>query len=188
MERRVEELLEEYRGLVLRWNRRVPLVSRRTPEESITRLIEHSLAGECKLPERIRLLMDIGSGAGLPGIPLALRRPGLEVRLFERSEKKQMFLVEAIRRLGLGNVELRAEEFRPEKLEGERPLAVTAIGLGGYGKLAAACRERMREGDGFLFFVGRDTAERTASELGGWKLKWCRLEGSRSTGVAWIEL
>ena len=179
--------LETYRRLVLRWNRRLALVSRRAPEEALDRLTGQALEALGTLPAGLRTLIDVGSGAGLPGIPIAVARPGLAVRLVERGENKQIFLREAVRTLGLENVEIVPGSFAPQMVRGRRPLAVTALGLGGYIELASAVRPCLRAGDGLLLFVGRDLAEEIARHVGGVRLDWKRLRGSDKTGVAWIE-
>ncbi len=179
--------LETYRRLVLRWNRRLALVSRGAPEEALDRLTGQALEALGALPTGLRTLIDVGSGAGLPGIPIAIARPGMAVRLVERGENKQLFLKEAVRTLGLENVELVHESFGPEVVRGPRPLAVTAVGLGGYIELASSVRPRLKAGDGLLLFVGRDLAEGIARHVGGVRLDWRRLRESDKTGVAWIE-
>jgi 16S rRNA (guanine527-N7)-methyltransferase len=75
----------------------------RAPEEIISRHFLDSLLLLPHLPETGRLL-DIGSGAGFPGLPLKIVRPGLTVDLAEATAKKASFLKEAVRRLGLSGV------------------------------------------------------------------------------------
>ena len=182
-----DERLEAYRRLVLRWNRRLALVSRRGPEKALDRLIDQALQALEALPAGVRTLIDVGSGSGLPGIPIAIARPGMTVRLVERSANKQLFLKEAVRTLGLEGIELVHESFEPKMVRGPRPLAVTAVGLGGYVELAASVRPRLKAGDGLLLFIGRDLAEGIVQDIEGLQLDWRRLRGSDRTGVAWIE-
>ena len=62
-------------------------------------------------------MLDVGSGGGLPGIPLAIARPELQVTLIDSIAKKTAFLLQAKAELGLGNVKVvtgRVEDFRPE--------------------------------------------------------------------------
>jgi 16S rRNA (guanine527-N7)-methyltransferase len=92
-----------YLDLLLKWNRRINLTSLRAPEEIISRHFLDSLLLLPHLPETGRLL-DIGSGAGFPGLPLKIVRPGLTVDLAEATAKKASFLKEAVRRLGLSGV------------------------------------------------------------------------------------
>jgi 16S rRNA (guanine527-N7)-methyltransferase len=182
-----ESRLERYRDLVLRWNRRVALVSRRTPEESLGRLIRHSVQGAGALPPGLKRLIDVGSGAGLPGIPIALLRPEIEVRLVERGANKCVFLREAVRTLDLDNAEVVEYSFETGMIAGERPVAVTALALGGYLELAGSVGAELQEGDGMLLFVRRRLAEEIAEELGGALISWERLSGRERTGVAWIK-
>jgi 16S rRNA (guanine527-N7)-methyltransferase len=92
-----------YLDLLLKWNRRINLTALCTPDEIITRHFLDSLLLLPQLPETGRLL-DIGSGAGFPGLPLKIARPGLSVDLVEATTKKVSFLKEAVRRLGLSGV------------------------------------------------------------------------------------
>ena len=182
-----EERLAIYKGLVIRWNRRIPLISRRSPEESLARLIRHSLAGARRLPTGIVTLIDIGSGAGLPGIPVALARQNINVRLFERSSKKQLFLREVLRTLDIENAVLCPEEFRPQGLDAARPLAVTAIGIGRYRDMALRVRPWMQPQDGLLLFVAEGLAAEIAADVDSQSWSWEKLVGSDRTGTAWIE-
>ncbi len=104
-----------YLELMRRWNRTYNLTAIDTPERMLTHHLLDSLA---ILPylDADRLL-DVGSGAGLPGIPLALARPGLDLTLCEASAKKCAFMRQACIELGLANVEVwqgRVESFRGE--------------------------------------------------------------------------
>jgi len=108
--------LERFRLYVdelLLWNRRHNLVATDDPEEIVVRHVLDSLAPVPVLPGREGRLLDIGSGAGFPGIPLKITRPSLEVQLLEASRKKSSFLKRAAGLLeldGLGVVWGRTEE------------------------------------------------------------------------------
>ena len=91
-----------YLDLLARWNRAYNLTAVRDPTEMVSR---HLLDSLVVLPYlRGATLADIGSGAGLPGIPLAIARPDLAVTLIESNGKKARFLREAARSLPLANV------------------------------------------------------------------------------------
>jgi 16S rRNA (guanine527-N7)-methyltransferase len=111
-----------YLELLARWNRAYNLTSVRDPREMVPRHLLDSLAMEPFL-DGIASLADLGTGPGLPGIPLAIARPGLRVTLVEANGKKARFLREAVRTLGLANAEV--AQSRIEALE--RPGAFDAI-------------------------------------------------------------
>ncbi len=90
-----------YLELLLRWNARLNLTAIREPEQIIRRhFVECAFAAQ-HLPAGIENLLDYGSGAGLPGIPIAICRPEIRVTLAEAQGKKASFLREALRVLGI---------------------------------------------------------------------------------------
>ena len=90
-----------YCSLLLRWNARVNLTAIRDEEGVLSRHFVESIACAQALPAGIASLLDFGSGAGFPGIPIALCRPELAVTLAESQGKKAAFLQEALRVLEL---------------------------------------------------------------------------------------
>ena len=102
-----------YLSLLVRWNRTYNLTAIRDPHEMVTRHLLDSLA---MVPHvATGTLADLGTGPGLPGIPLAIAHPQLQVTLVESNGKKARFLREAVRQLGLGNA--RVAESRAEALD-----------------------------------------------------------------------
>ncbi len=101
-----------YLTLLDRWNRTYNLTAIRDPLEMVTRHLLDSLAMQPYL--ETGTLADLGTGPGLPGIPLAIARPQLQVTLVESNGKKARFMREAVRQLGLGNA--RVAESRAEAL------------------------------------------------------------------------
>jgi 16S rRNA (guanine527-N7)-methyltransferase len=95
----IEQFLA-YLDLLLKWNRKMNLTALRSPREIIIHHFLDSLLLLPYLPETENLL-DLGSGAGFPGIPLKIARPGLTIDLVEATAKKASFLKEVVRRLGL---------------------------------------------------------------------------------------
>lgn len=89
-----------YLGLLLRWNATYNLTAIREPREMLVKHVFDSLAMAPHV-RGIGTLADLGTGAGLPGIPLALATPGLSVALVESNGKKARFLRECVRQLGL---------------------------------------------------------------------------------------
>lgn len=112
------EKLLAYVGLLAKWNRIYNLTAIRDPLEMMTHHVLDSLAVTAHLPiGQSGSLADVGSGAGLPGIPLAIARPAWHVTVNDSIEKKAAFLRQAKIELGLANVEVhegRAERWKPE--------------------------------------------------------------------------
>ena len=104
-----------YLALLARWNQTYNLTGIRDPREMLAKHLLDSLAMHAYL-DGIEHLADLGTGPGLPGIPLAIARPNLQVTLVESNGKKARFLREAVRQLKLGNAnvaETRIEAFHP---------------------------------------------------------------------------
>jgi 16S rRNA (guanine527-N7)-methyltransferase len=94
---------ESYRSLFFRWRRRLNLSGIRDDDEEhiLSRHVVECIAVARDMPPAIMTLLDFGSGAGLPGIPIALCRPEIAVTLAESQGKKAAFLQEAVRVLGI---------------------------------------------------------------------------------------
>jgi 16S rRNA (guanine527-N7)-methyltransferase len=105
-----------YLEVLLRWNKQLSLTSVREPDQIIQRhFVECAFVAE-RLPQDIATLLDYGSGAGLPGIPIAICRPEIKVTLAEAHGKKASFLREASRILSLdGEVYDGRVETMPER-------------------------------------------------------------------------
>lgn len=103
--------LGEYFELVAAWNPRLHLVAPCAPSEFAERHVLESLMALPFIPEGATVL-DVGSGAGLPAIPCLVARPDLKAVLVEASQKKSVFLREALSKLGLsGRARVLAERF-----------------------------------------------------------------------------
>jgi 16S rRNA (guanine527-N7)-methyltransferase len=106
--------LSAYLDLLLRWNARTNLTAIRSPEEIVRRHFGESLFAGTHLGQPLpSTLLDLGSGAGFPGLPIALLHQEIGVTLAESQNKKSTFLREVVRTLGLSNVEVwagRAED------------------------------------------------------------------------------
>ena len=106
----VDNLLDIYLKMVLDGNRKLNLVSRRDAKSLLERLIEESLFpldwNVCHLDSP---LIDIGSGAGIPGIPLKIKKPQIEAVLLEANRRKSLFIRNVVSRLNLDGVEVLCE-------------------------------------------------------------------------------
>lgn len=115
LESRQEVALLDYLALLAKWNRTYNLTAIHEPERMLTHHVLDSLA---VLPYvGPGPLLDVGSGGGLPGIPLAIARPDLEVTLLDTSQKKCSFMQQAVIELKLAKVQVvhvRVEEFHRE--------------------------------------------------------------------------
>ncbi|MGD8414945.1 MAG: class I SAM-dependent methyltransferase [Candidatus Latescibacterota bacterium] len=129
-------LLERYLGDVVVWNERVALLSRRSLLPSLERLVRQSgtflqflIDRGAILPGQGQSVIDIGSGAGFPGLAWKLMEPSLKVTLLERRQKKATFLQRMTVVLGLTNVRVvegdAAELSTFEKLIGRYDLATS---------------------------------------------------------------
>jgi len=110
-----KSMLLSYLALLEHWNKAYNLTGVKSPADMISRHLLDSLAIAPYINGR--RLLDAGTGAGLPGIPLAIAQPGLEVTLLDSSGKKIRFLNHVRRQLGLENihpVQQRLESFSPE--------------------------------------------------------------------------
>ncbi|MDH5824480.1 16S rRNA (guanine(527)-N(7))-methyltransferase RsmG [Luteimonas sp. RD2P54] len=158
-----------YLALLQRWNRAYNLTAVREPLAMVTRHLLDSLAMHPWVPAAGRLA-DLGSGPGLPGIPLAIARPELRVALVESNGKKARFLREAVRSLGLANV--RVLESRAEAVDepGAHDL-ITARALASLAEILAAGGHLLAPGGRLLALKG----VRPEAEIGalppGWALE-----------------
>lgn len=126
---------EDYLALLLRWNTRMNLTAVRGPEEIVERHFAECIFAAQQLSNQVNTLLDFGSGAGLPGIPIAICRPEIAVTLAESQGKKAAFLREAVRTLGLkADVwNRRVEQMPPERL-------FDVVTLRAVDRMAEACR------------------------------------------------
>lgn len=117
-EAQIEHLLV-YRDLLARWNKTYNLTAIRDPKEMVALHLLDSVAVSPHLPTGIKTVLDLGSGGGLPGIPLALLHPEIEFTLLDSNGKKCRFLTHLLTQLPLLNVIVvhsRVEQFQPEVL------------------------------------------------------------------------
>jgi 16S rRNA (guanine527-N7)-methyltransferase len=167
--------LVRYAELLERWSRRHNLVRYASREELVQRHILDSLAALPFLADRGRLL-DIGSGAGFPGVPLMAARPGWTGVLLEPRQKRWAFLRLAVRELRLSaDVErARFQDF------GENSLwdAVTVRAIGNHGQILDWAQPRVSRGGQVLVWTteGGEARLREAPAL-GWRVLSSSLPG-----------
>jgi 16S rRNA (guanine527-N7)-methyltransferase len=157
-----------YLTLLDRWNRTYNLTAIRDPLEMVTRHLLDSLAMQPYLVSGT--LADLGTGPGLPGIPLAIARPQLQVTLVESNGKKARFMREAVRQLGLGNA--RVAESRAEALA--EPAAYDHLTARAMDTLAGIIRvggHLLRPGGRLLAMKGVYPHDEIAQLPAGWSVE-----------------
>ena len=159
------EPLLAYLALLSRWNRTYNLTAIRDPEEMVTRHLLDSLAMHPYVQPGA--LADLGTGPGLPGIPLAIVRPDLQVTLVESNGKKARFLREAVRQLGLGNA--RVAESRAEAVAEPGAYAqITARALDTLAGILEVGGHLLSPSGRLLAMKGIDPVEEIAALPPGW--------------------
>lgn len=111
------ELFGKYMDLLLKWQRVHRLVGSADREWIATHLMVDSLLFLGALPRAPRRVLDLGSGAGFPGVPIAIVRPEVAVTLMESRQRRASFLATVVRELPLPNAEVRAERAESARLE-----------------------------------------------------------------------
>ena len=161
-----------YLALLQRWNATYNLTAIRDPRQMVTLHLLDSLAmapSVAGLPD----LADLGTGPGLPGIPLAIAHPGLQVTLVESNGKKARFLREAVRTLGLGNA--RVAESRAEALdEPGAYAAITARALASLADILAVGGHLLAPGGRLLAMKGARPDDEIAALPAGWRVESVR--------------
>ena len=162
-----------YLALLARWNQTYNLTAIRDPREMVAKHLLDSLVMHPfldKIAVHGGFLADLGTGAGLPGIPLAIAKPGLQVTLVESNGKKARFMREAVRQLGLGNarvVESRIEAFTaPGQFD-----AITARALATLPLILELGGSLLKPEGKLLAMKGTYPADEIAALPAGWRLE-----------------
>ena len=148
------------------WNRRINLTAIRDREQMITAHILDSLAVQPLL--RGRRVLDVGTGAGFPGLPLAIVEPDREFDLIDSNNRKVMFVQHAAGLLGLTNVravKARGEDYAP----GYRFDTVIARAVASLPRLVEIAGHHVGEGGVLVALKGRNPAEELESLPDAWR-------------------
>jgi len=165
--------ISTWTDLLIRWNARINLTAIRKPEEIVVRHFAESLYLSKTLELRGRLL-DVGSGAGFPGLALKITNPDLRVVLLEPVGKKRAFLKEVIRECGFESVEVRAERIQEYSGShfGEFDL-VSARALGSFHATWPAMVRCLRPDGELCLWLTRSDARSLWQQSGGLSLvRW----------------
>lgn len=164
--------LLDYTALLAKWNRTYNLTAIRDP----LAMVSHHLLDSLAVLPHLNVLndnarvADVGSGAGLPGIPLALARPQWQVTLVESNQKKATFLRQAKIELGLPNMHVhegRVETWQP----GERFAIVISRAFAELANFVAACAHLVACGGVLAAMKGKNPSDEMAQLPSGMECK-----------------
>jgi len=143
--------LDQYLLLLEKWNRVYNLTAIRDRD----RMITHHLLDSLAVVPHVRGLrvLDVGSGAGLPGIPLAIANPALRVTLLDSNHKKVAFMRQAIGELGLANAAVVAERVESWPTEARFDTIVSRA-FAELGEFVASCARLLAPGGVFAAMKG----------------------------------
>ncbi|HKV26111.1 MAG TPA: 16S rRNA (guanine(527)-N(7))-methyltransferase RsmG [Candidatus Acidoferrum sp.] len=163
--------IQQYMRILLDWNDKINLTAIRDPLEILHRHFCESMFAAISVPVENGRLADVGSGAGFPGIPLKIMRPGLHVFLIESNMKKATFLAEVLRNLELPDCKVLVSRY--EEL-GEEVAPLDFV-----------CSRALGEFDSFLAWAASDhiAIKRVILWLGGRDLDQAR----RASSWDWAE-
>lgn len=173
--------LHKYLNLLIKWQRSQRLVGSDEPSWIVDNVIVDSLLFSRAVPAGVRSVADVGSGAGIPGIPLAIVLPQVEVTLIEARQKRASFLAAAIRELTLRNCRLvnhRLEDVGHQQL-GARVDAAVMRCAGSPTALVPQVLQILAPGG---VVVASGPPKRTVIGLGS----WLEIEGPDRTRLFWV--
>ena len=167
----------QYLDLLLLWNRTQNLTGFESPPEIVRGLFEDSLLFLPLLPDRPLRVVDIGAGAGIPGMPLRIIDAGIEVTLIESKRKRVSFLKTVRRELGLEKSvvieEGRAEVLVSEVVRRDGPFDVAvARAVGNLRQVLPSALQYLKPGGVFIVSAPPPTrlASLSAESLGEWRI------------------
>jgi 16S rRNA (guanine527-N7)-methyltransferase len=153
-----------------KWNRAYSLTSLRTDEDIVIKhFLDSCLYLEAFTGDEVQSIADVGSGAGLPGIPLKILRPGLKAWLIETVGKKAAFLRHITRVLGLGGTEV--IEKRVQDVEGIRADAAVTRALFRAGEFYENSRHIVKDGGLLVLNKGPKFRDELKDLTVGYELK-----------------
>ncbi len=169
-----------YLAMLFAWNRRMNLTAIEDPEEAVYKHFVDSAAILRAVPEiGGKTLLDVGTGAGFPGVPLKILEPSLRLTLLDSLQKRIGFLQALCAALGLRGVEIlhgRAEDFGRRERYRERYDIVTARAVARLPVLLELCLPFVKRGGLFIAMKGPDVSReleesRTALQLLGGRVR-----------------
>lgn len=158
------ECLHTYLDLLLKWNSKINLTAIRNSEEIVTRHFGESLFAARRLfPEPITdSVIDVGSGAGFPGIPVKIWNQAASLVLIESNQKKAAFLREVVRTLGLEDASV--ESTRAEATSARANL-VTLRAVERFDQVLPTVRKLLKSGGRLALFIGESQLKTAESAM-----------------------
>lgn len=168
--------LDRYARLLVEWNEKMNLTAITAPEDIVLKHFADSLTALPLLPEKAGIsLVDVGTGAGFPGIPLAILRPDIRLTLLDSLNKRLVFLQAVCEEVGIAatTVHARAEEGGRDNALRERFDVATARAVAALPVLSEYCLPFVKVGGRFIAMKGPESdaevsgAARAIGLLGG---------------------
>jgi 16S rRNA (guanine527-N7)-methyltransferase len=163
-----QQRLLDYIALIEKWNRVHNLTAIREQEKMLSHHLLDCLAVVPHL--HAKRLLDVGSGAGLPGIPLALAQPELRVTLLDSNHKKAAFLNQAVMELKLKNAEVASERVESWKAENKFDVIISRA-FSDLGEFVRLARHLIAPGGVFAAMKGVNPYEEIEKLPEGFKVK-----------------
>jgi 16S rRNA (guanine527-N7)-methyltransferase len=167
LDEKQQQQLLDYLALLFKWNSVYNLTSVRDPMQMVTHHLLDSLAAVPAFQDTVSVL-DVGAGGGLPGIVLAIARPGMKVSLIDTVHKKTAFLTQVKAELGLGNVTVytaRVEQLKaPHKFD-----VITSRAFAELSDFVTWSGHLLAEGGQFIALKGVATPSEHERLPAGWK-------------------
>ena len=156
--------IRAYTDLLLRWNRALNLTTVTRPAEIVGRHFGESIFTSKLLPVENCRLVDIGTGAGFPGLPLKIAEPSIDLVLIDSNKKKCAFLAEVARALALSGVEIRAARFEDIQPGGIEARLITARAVGEFKALLQWSRRAFSRRGHIVLWLGGEDAARISTD------------------------
>ena len=157
----------EFCALLIKWNRAYNLTAITEPQQIVSLHLLDSLSVSPYLPNG--RVIDVGSGGGLPGIPLAIIKPDQAFVLLDSNGKKTRFMVQAVGELGLKNVTVvnqRAEDYQPAELFD----VIISRAFASVAAMVSQCGHLLGPGGRMLAMKGRPSPEELSAISGGFSV------------------
>ncbi|MFQ8951628.1 MAG: 16S rRNA (guanine(527)-N(7))-methyltransferase RsmG, partial [Oscillospiraceae bacterium] len=169
IDREITERLNLYGNLLLEWNEKINLTAITAPEDVLYKhFYDCILFFKAVTPDKNAEIIDVGTGAGFPGMVLKIIRPDLKITLLDSLNKRLLFLNEVISQLGLqdiSTVHMRAEDAGRAPAHREKYDIACARAVASLPILMEYCLPLVKKGGSFIAMKGASAAEEKALSL-----------------------